>query len=93
MKRFLFTTDKYDDKYYSTSFQCPDTGVPVHLIYNETRGAIFAEIDDYDWNKNSEFFDKELDEETKQWCDLFHEWANTKDIANYIAEKYDCWFE
>ena len=89
---FGITNDEYDDKYYSTNFQCPDTGVPVYLIYNETRGAIFAEVDSFSWSEEDEFFDEELDKETKEWCYRFHEWATTKEVANDIAEKYDCWF-
>lgn len=78
--------------YISSDFQCPMTGVPVRLIYNEETGFITADICSFFWYKEQEFWDEELDIETEDWCKRFREYAEDIDAANEIAERYDCWF-
>ena len=83
------------DIYYSSDFQCPMSGVPVVLVYNEETGVIAAEINDFAYpldKEMNEFYDEELVEITEEWCHDFYEIAEDLDEANEIAEKYDCWF-
>lgn len=81
----------------SSDFQCPDTGVPVVLIWNPYTGDITAEICDFVWEIWKEESDnpdvcEELKEETKEWCNKFYKYARNEYDAQDIAEKYDCWF-
>jgi hypothetical protein len=79
--------------YYSSDFQCPETGIPVALVYDDENYHVSAEICEAlrdSWTDLLE--DKELEEETEKWCTLFCEIAFDLDEANEIAEKYECWF-
>lgn len=80
-------------EYYSTDFQCPETGIPVALVYNDESCRVTAEICEAlrdSWI--SLVKDKELEEETEKWCKHFCAIAYDLDEANEMAEKYDCWF-
>lgn len=81
--------------YHSSDFQCPVSGVPIWLIYNEDTGMITAEICEFVCPlvpEENEFYDEKIIKETKDWCNYFYEYAEDFDKANEIAEKYDCWF-
>lgn len=81
--------------YHSSDFQCPASGVPIWLIYNEDTGMITAEICEFVFPlvpEENEFYDEKIIKETKDWCNYFYEYAEDFDKANEIAEKYDCWF-
>lgn len=83
------------DIYYSSDFQCPMSGVPVILAYNEDTTIISAEIHTFAYpldKENNEFYDEELVEATEEWCHNFYETAEDLDEANEIADKYDYWF-
>lgn len=80
---------------YSSDFQCPMSGVPVVLVYDEEYGMITAEICTFVYpldKEENEFYDEEAIEATEEWCHDFHKIAEDLDEANEIAEKYDCWF-
>lgn len=80
---------------YSSDFQCPISGIPVVLVYDEAAEVITAEIWTllYPLNKEeNEFYDEEAIEATEEWCRDFYEIARDLDEANEIADKYDCWF-
>ena len=79
----------------SSDFQCPMSGVPVVLVYDEETGVITAEINTFAYpldKEENEFYDEELIEITEEWCRDFYAIAEDLDEANEIAEKYDCWF-
>lgn len=81
--------------YYSSDFQCPDTGIPVTLIYDDNACLVTAKICTllYSLDKNDNpFFNERLTDETQEWCDKIHIYVYDFDEANDIAEKYDCWF-
>lgn len=78
--------------YYSSDFQCPDTGVPVHFLWDSELCAITAEIADRLYSEDDEFYNAEIAKETEEWCRRFYKYAEDLDEANDIAEKYDCWF-
>lgn len=83
-------------EYTSSDFQCPVTGVPVVLIWNEDTYDITAEICDFVWeiwkenNPQNNYEDIEM--ETNKWCQRLYGYATSFEEANGIAEKYDCWF-
>lgn len=80
---------------YSSDFQCPDSGIPVQLVYNENRLIITAQIctSVYPLDKeDNEFYDETAVQITQDWCKSFYAYANSLDMANDIAEQYDCWF-
>ena len=79
--------------YYSSDFQCPDTGVPVQLLWDPTEdGVMLAQISD-SIDMDDELHSKEILRKTQDWCDrLSLPFADDLDEANDIAEKYDCWF-
>ena len=78
--------------YRSSDFQCPITGVPVLLVFDEQTYTITAEICTLIWGIEHEFYDFDLTEETQKWCSKFHMYAANLDEANKIAESFDCWF-
>ena len=80
------------DIYYSSDFQCPDTGVPVILVYDVEHDAITAEICEALEFYYKEFVDDDILMDTKKWCSNFYKHAENIGEANEIAEKYDCWF-
>lgn len=85
---------KYDI-YYSSDFQCPISGIPVILLYDEEFGAITAEICTFVYPldpEENEFYNEDCVRETEDWCKHFYKHAEDIDEANEIAEKYDCWF-
>ena len=82
----------------SSDFQCPDTGVPVVLVWNTHTREMTAKICWFTWNlwKEDSSADlntcKELEKETIKWCNKFHEYARNEWTAQYIAGTYDCYF-
>ena len=81
--------------YCSSDFQCPDSGIPVQLVYDEEHHIITAQICTfvYPLNKeDNEFYDEDLTKATKDWCKRFRKYVKDLNEANDIAEKYDCWF-
>ena len=80
----------------SSDFQCPVTGIPVVLIWNEDTYAVTAKICSFLWetwkqnNPNNNY--KEVEKETNKWYERFCGYAVSIEEANEIAEKYDCWF-
>lgn len=81
--------------YHSSDFQCPDSGIPVQLVYNEDRRIITAQIctSVYPLDKeDNEFYDEDWIKVTKNWCKRFRTYAKDLNEANNIAEQYDCWF-
>lgn len=78
--------------YYSSDFQCPISGVPVRLLYDEEYCSITAEICDDMEDQYINFVDLETISDTHQWCKEFYKYAETIEEANEIAERYDCWF-
>ena len=83
------------DVRYSSDFQCPMSGIPVVLIYDEDTGVITAEICEFVYpldKEENEFYDEELIEITEEWCRDFRKVVEDFDEANEIAEEYDCWF-
>ena len=82
--------------YTSSDFQCPVTGVPVVLIWNEDTYEVTPEICDFVWDiwKDNcpQDSNEELEKETNEWCQRFCGFATSLEEANDIAEKYDCWF-
>lgn len=82
--------------YVSADFQCPVTGVPVILIWNEDTCVVTAKICDFVWTTwkedNPLDSNEDLEKETNKWCHRFYGYATSFEEANDIAEKYDCWF-
>lgn len=78
--------------YHSADFQCPDTGIPVWLAWNEDTGVITAEICELVIDLLEYEMDDETRKDTEDWCKHFREYAEDLDEANDIAEKYDTWF-
>lgn len=82
--------------YTSSDFQCPVTGGPVVLIWNEDTYEVTAEICDFVWDNWKDNCpqdsNEELEKETNKWCQRFGGFAASLEEANDIAEKYDCWF-
>lgn len=79
----------------SSDFQCPMSGVPVVLIYDEETGVITAEICEFVYpldKEQNKFYDEEIIEVTEEWCRDFRKVVEDFDEANEIAEEYDCWF-
>lgn len=80
----------------SSDFQCPVTGIPVVLLWNEDTYVVIAEICSFVWemwkDNNPQYCDKEAENETNKWCERFIGYATSIEEANDIAEKYDCWF-
>lgn len=80
----------------SSDFQCPVTGIPVVLAWNEDTYAVTAKICSFIWEtwkeNNPKNSDKEVEKETNKWCERFCGYAASIEEANEIAEKYDCWF-
>lgn len=79
----------------SSDFQCPMSGVPVVLVYNEETDVITAEICEFAYpldKEQNEFYDEEAIEVTEEWCRDFRKVVEDFDEANEIAEEYDCWF-
>ena len=79
----------------SSDFQCPMSGVPVVLVYNEETGVITAEICEFAYPLDKEqnaFYGEEAIEVTEEWCRDFRKVVEDLDEANEIAEEYDCWF-
>ena len=80
----------------SSDFQCPVTGIPVVLVWNEDTYDVTAKICSFIWetwkknNPNNNY--KEVEKETNKWCKRFCGYAVSIEEANEIAEKYDCWF-
>lgn len=80
------------DIYYSSDFQCPDTGVPVMLVYDSEYDAITAEICEALEHQYRDFVNDDILMDTEKWCCKFYKHAESFEEANKIAEKYDCWF-
>ena len=80
----------------SSDFQCPVTGIPVVLVWNEDTYVVTAQICSFIWEtwkeNNPQNSDKEVEKETNKWCERFCGYAISIEEANKIAEKYDCWF-
>lgn len=80
----------------SSDFQCPVTGIPVVLVWNEDTYVVTAKICSFVWEtwkeSNPQNSDKEVEKETNKWCERFCGYAVSIEEANNIAEKYDCWF-
>lgn len=80
----------------SSDFQCPVTGIPVVLVWNEDTYDVTAKICSFIWEtwkkNNPQNSDKEVEKETNRWCERFCGYAVSIEEANEIAEKYDCWF-
>ena len=80
----------------SSDFQCPVTGIPVVLVWNEDTYDVTAKIYSFIWetwkDNNPHNNDKEVEKETNKWCERFCGYAVSIEEANEIAEKYDCWF-
>ena len=80
----------------SIDFQCPVTGIPVVLVWNEDTYVVTAKICSFIWEtwkeNNPQNSDKEVEKETNKWCERFCGYAASIEEANEIAEKYDCWF-
>lgn len=80
----------------SSDFQCPVTGIPVVLVWNEDIYDVTAKICSFIWetwkknNPNNNY--KEVEKETNKWCERFRGYAVSIEEANEIAGKYDCWF-
>lgn len=83
------------DVYYSSNFQCPMSGIPVVLVYDEETGVITAEICEFIYpldKEDNEFYDEESIEITEVWCRDFRKVVEDFNEANEISEEYDCWF-
>lgn len=82
--------------YTSADFQCPVTGVPVVLLWDEDTYEVTAEICDFVWSSwkdsNPQDSNEEVEKETNKWCQRFGGFAVSLEEANDIADKYDCWF-
>lgn len=82
--------------FISSDFQCPVTGIPVVLVWNEETYVITAKICSFIWEawkeNNPQNSDEEVEKETNKWCERFCGYAASIEEANKIAEKYDCWF-
>lgn len=80
----------------SSDFQCPVTGIPVVLVWNEDTYVVTAKICSFIWEtwkeSNPQSSDEEVEKETNKWCERFCGYAVSIEEANKIAEKYDCWF-
>lgn len=57
----------------SSDFQCPVTGIPVVLVWNEDTYDVTAKICSFIWetwkknNPNNNY--KEVEKETNKWCE------------------------
>lgn len=82
--------------YTSADFQCPVTGVPVVLLWDEDTCFVTAKICDFVWdmwkNDNPQNDYENLEKETNKWCQQFFGSAASFEEVNDIAEKYNCWF-
>ena len=83
------------DIYYSSDFQCPDTGIPVILVYDAEYQCVTADID---WSQRHAWEELAIDNieeilsDTNNWCKKICKNVESLDEANDIADKYDCWF-
>lgn len=80
--------------YHSSDFQCPASGVPIWLIYNEDTGMITAEICEFVYPlvpEENEFYDeKSL---RKQKIGVIISMNMQKILTRQMKlQKYDCWF-
>lgn len=74
----------------SSDFQCPVTGIPVVLVWNEDTYVVTAKICSFIWEiwkeNNPQNSDKEVEKETNKWCERFCGYAASIEEANKLQK-------